>query len=106
MYLLNTTFLINKNELSWWQDWIKTQYIPQIKQSCSNEGESIDVRLYKINNSNIAPDEVSYSCQWLAPSISALSIAESANRKLTNELVNLKNESCLSFSTLMQEIQL
>jgi hypothetical protein len=106
MYLLNTTFLINPTEYSWWAQWMKQTYIPQIEKACNDESLTSEVRIFKFDNQNTEKGELTFSCQWLCESISALSIVERLNRQLTSDLVKLKDENCLSFTTLMKETEL
>lgn len=106
MYLFNNTFLIDRNEYAWWAQWMKETYIAQIEDTCKAENLQAEVRIFKVSNENAGPDELTFSCQWLCETISALGIIEKLNRNLASQLIALKDDKCLSFATLMQEVKL
>lgn len=102
MYLYNTTFVIDKSELSWWQDWMKCIYLPtfaDVVPSAIND-------LYKLEDSVQAPNSTTYSCQWHCDSLQILGEIDKYSKALHNELMKAKGDKCLFFSTMMKKVVL
>lgn len=99
MYLYNTTFVVEKAEIEWWKEWMRSYYIPTVLDTLP----SVANKVYKLDNETQTPGCCTFSCQWNCSSIGDLGQVERFSNLLHDELSKLKGEKCLYFSTMMKK---
>lgn len=101
MYLYNTTFVINNNELDWWAGWMKRHYLPTFFEVTPNAVNDI-FRLEMSADS----ESTTFSCQWRCNTLQELGEIRKYSESLHRMLTEQKGESCLTFSTMMKSVEL
>lgn len=102
MYLYNTTFVIADSEYAWWAAWMKRTYLPTFFELVP----AVEHRLFRIEGSAQSLNSVSLSCQWLCSTLQELGTVDRYSKALHLELQKQKGEQCLTFSTMMQSVEL
>lgn len=102
MYLYNTTFVITDSEYAWWAAWMKRTYLPTIAELAPAAQNS----LFRIEGSPQSVNSLSFSCQWLCSTLQELGTIDRYSKALHLDLTKQKGELCLTFSTMMQSVEL
>ena len=102
MYLYNVTFMADENTLSWWDNWMRTQYLPAVEAASDN----VKYTVFKIVEPICAPDTHSFSCQWTSHSLADLEKTRLVSERQLAKLQPQVGEGCVFVSSFMKKTEL
>ncbi|MBS2210637.1 DUF4286 family protein [Carboxylicivirga mesophila] len=101
MYIFNTTFMIDDTITDEWKQWMNRNYVPTMKDLVKN----IRVELYQVM-AVVEEGNTNYSCQMQVYNPSDLDTINKYNAILINNAKGTFGDKCLTFSSILNEVQL